>query len=50
MMIKNGKKVDSFAVFTKIILYIMIFFKKMFKVNVQKMSIEGTYTVINIVN
>ena len=36
------KKVDSFTIFSKIILYIMIFFKKIFKGNVQKMSIEGT--------
>ena len=41
MAIKNGKKVDSFAAFSKIILYITTFFKKNFKSNVQKMSIEG---------
>ena len=38
---KNRKQVDSFAVFVQIILYITIFFKIFFKVNVQKMSIEG---------
>ena len=40
-MIKNGEKVDSFAGFAKIILYVTIFFKKFFKNNVQKMLIEG---------
>ena len=35
-MIKNGKKVDSFAVFAKIILYITIFFKNVFKGKVKK--------------
>ena len=40
-MMKTEKKVPSFAVFAKIILYITIFFKKFFKGNVQKMSIEG---------
>ena len=35
------KKVDSYAVFAKIILYTAIFFKKFFKGIVQKMSIEG---------
>ena len=38
-MIKNGKKVDSFTVFGKIILFIAIFFRKFFDVNVKKMSI-----------
>ena len=32
-MIKNGKKVDYFAVFAKIILCITIFFKKIFEGN-----------------
>ena len=36
------KKVDSFAVFAKIILYNTIFFKKFFMGNIQKMSIEGS--------
>ena len=40
-MIKNFKKVDSFAVFAEIILYIMIFFKKINKGNVKKNSKEG---------
>ena len=35
------KKVDSFAVFSKIILYIRIFFKKTFEGIVKKISIEG---------
>ena len=30
-MIKNRKKVNSFAVFAKIILYITIFFRKLFE-------------------
>ena len=41
MLIKGEKKVDSFAVFAKIILLITIFFKNFFKGNVLKMSIEG---------
>ena len=40
-MIKNGKKIDSFAVFDKIILYITIFFKFFFKSIIQKRPIEG---------
>ena len=40
MMIKMEKKVDSLAVFTKIILYITIFLI-FFKGNIQKMSIDG---------
>ena len=40
-MIKNGKKVDSFVVFAKIILFIAFSFKKIFKSKIQKMSIEG---------
>ena len=35
------EKVDSYAVFAKIIFYITIFFKKYFKGIIQKMSIEG---------
>ena len=35
------KKFKSFVVFAKIILYITIFIQKIFKGNVQKMSIEG---------
>ena len=45
MMIKNGKKVDSFAVFAKIISFIAIFFKKYLKGNDQKMSLEGLQTL-----
>ena len=41
MMIKNGKKIDSFVVFAKIILYITIFLKFFFRYNVQNMSIQG---------
>ena len=40
-MVKDGKNVDSYAVFANIILYIAIFFKNLFKGIVQKMSIEG---------
>ena len=40
-MIKNGKMVESFVVFAKIILLITIFFIKFFKGNVRKISIEG---------
>ena len=39
-MIKNVKKVDSFVVFTKIILYIVIFLKKDFTGDFQKISID----------
>ena len=42
-MIKNGeKKVDWFAIFAKILLYITIFFEIIFEGNVQKMSIEDS--------
>ena len=43
MMIKTGKRVDSFSVFVKIVLYFTIFLKKKnFKGTIQKMSIEGS--------
>ena len=41
-IIKSGKKnIDSFSVFAKIILYLIIFFKNIFKCDAEKMSIVG---------